>query len=187
MNSPVTHTHTFLPAQNGSGWPYMILTLIGAALCFYLAIDLYQTLVAYGKAPQRDFVFALIIAGFGMLFLLATLGFWFYPWSWASMSVDAKGITLSVTGWGGIPETHIPWDSLETITVVIMPKGASTLSLTPRDGTAKTVRISAFAKDPDAYLPTFQQCAQSTGYAVTGSDLKSPMLGKRSWTVQKKP
>lgn len=183
MGDLVKNHRTFGPAKIGSGWPYSVLTLTGAVICFYLAADLYQTLTDYGKAPQQDYFFVFAHTGIGMAFLVAILAFWYFQWSWAHMRIDATGITVRVTCWGDLPETHLSWATLETITLIIIPRGASLLRFTTQDKAVTSISVYAFAKDPDDYLEVFEGYAQSAGYALGGAKLKSPVIGQRVWTV----
>lgn len=100
------------------------------------------------------------------------------------MTVSQTGLCLHVSGWGAFPETHINWAYLDAITLIILPRGASVLRISTKDGQVKTMRTWAFADGPDAYLAAFGTYAKLGGYALTGSKLKSPVLGKRSWTLE---
>ena len=163
----------------------MIITAIGAGICLYLAADLYQTLASYARAPERDYIFVYALVGIASLFSLATVAFWFFPWSWATMNISQTGIEISVTGLGAFPKTQFPWARLATITVVILPRGASVIHIFAKDGTGRTVRTWALKDDPNAYLMACAKQAQSAGYSLNGPDLNAPILGKRSWTVQR--
>ena len=161
----------------------MILTLAGAGICFYLALDLYLTLASYARTPPRDYVFVAALAAIGSVFVLVSVAFWYFPWSKALLKLNSDGITLQVRGLGAMPETLLTWADLSAVTVLILPRGASLLTLRTQTKGSKSVRTWAIEADIDEVLASLHRLAKANSYIMAGPTTKAPLLWFRSWSV----
>lgn len=180
QSAPRTH---FSPPAPGTGWPYALMMLIGSGICVYLAVDLYLLLAGYDRAPPRDYIFVVALAGLALVFAGAAWGFWYFPWTWARMTLGPSGIGLSVRGLGAFPEVHIAWEELSAISVMVLPRHASTLRFETGEGLTKTIRVAAFADGLDDVLSGLGHAAKGAGFALDGAPLAAPVLGGRRWRV----
>ncbi|MEP1535620.1 MAG: hypothetical protein ABJQ34_19735 [Paracoccaceae bacterium] len=161
----------------------MLLTSTGALLCFYLAIDLYLVFAGYHATPARDYVFVAALSGIGMLFVAATLMFWYFPWSWSTIVVDISGVEISVTGWGAMPKAKLPWTEFSEVSVIILPRGASTLAFHTKDGLKRVIRTWSIEGNVDDVLFALGYFAEKNGLEFVGPPLSAPVLGRRSWSL----
>ena len=187
MREELSDPTQFNPPQKGVSWPYMLLTSIGALICFYLALDLYLVFVGYHATPASDYIFVAVLSGIGMLFVLATLKFWHFPWSWTTIVVDFSGVEISVTGWGAMPKTHIAWADFSEVSLVILPRGASTLDLLTKDGVKRVIRTWSIEDNIDDVLIAFGHFAEKQGLEFVGPPLSVPALGRRRWSIASSP
>ncbi|MEP3847701.1 MAG: hypothetical protein ABJM43_20335 [Paracoccaceae bacterium] len=163
----------------------MLLTSIGALICFYLALDLYLVFAGYHATPASDYVFVAALTGIGMLFVAATLKFWYFPWSWSTIVVDVSGVEISVTGWGAMPKTNIPWTEFSEVSVIILPRGASRLDLQTKDGLKRVIRTWSIEGNIDDVLFVLGHFAETQGLKFVGPPLSAPVLGRRSWSLSR--
>ena len=174
----------FASPAPGTGWPYAVLMLIGAGLCGYLALDLYLVLSGYDRAPMADFIFVAALSGLALAFLAAAWAFWYFPWSWARLTVDRRGLEMSVRGWGAMPEVRLAWEEMAQVEVMVLPRHASTLTFRTREGLSKTLRAAALERGLDEVLRGLAEGADAAGFELSGGPVAAPVLGARAWQIE---
>jgi hypothetical protein len=184
MRMHETYERLFEPTKNGSLWPYVILPVIGLVIMLYQTWDLYALLSQSGRVHPNDWPVLWGMLGVTGFFAALAVALWYAPWSWATLRLTDRGLTIAITGLNARKATDVLWSELTQITIMKVPRGASYYRLQIRDRRPITIRTLALAADPNEVLPAMADAAAHAGYHLSGKAIAEPLIGRRRWQVQ---